>query len=62
MFIHLIDDEENELYVNVNNIESIEKRKGGFVIRMVSSDYISSNMGYDELITNIRKLTELHNG
>jgi len=62
-FIHLTSQaDENEKFdqwSNLANIESIQNCDGEASIRFVSGDYLETDMDYDQLIAQVRKLTEL---
>jgi hypothetical protein len=56
MFIRLTNDGE-ERYSNINSIESIELTRDGFAgIRFISSDYIYTNMKYNDVVATVLDL------
>lgn len=59
-FVMVHGDDGIEIFVNINNIEYVQKNGSrGFGIRTNSSDYITGDEGYNEIIATIRKLTEI---
>lgn len=61
MFV-IVDTDEGERCVNINHIESIERKDKGCCIRLVSGDYAVLLEDYDRIVAKIRTMTEVKHG